>query len=69
MHAERSKQEAFSKSILILLPDDHLQLGIKKPKLNFRISKANKWTPGPWLVRFLRSGKNLHEPNPQHLSH
>ena len=24
-------------------------------------------TPGPWLVRFFfRSGKNLHEPNPQH---
>ena len=27
------------------------------------------YTPGPWLVRFFRSGKNPHEPNPQHLSH
>ena len=26
-------------------------------------------TPGPWLVRFFRSGKIPHEPNPQHLSH
>ena len=26
-------------------------------------------TPGPWLVRFFRSGKNPHEPNPHHLSH
>ena len=26
-------------------------------------------TPGPWLVRFLRSGKNPHEPNLHHLSH
>ena len=25
-------------------------------------------TPGPWLVDFFRSGKNLYEPNPQHLS-
>ena len=24
-------------------------------------------TPGPWIVRFFRSGKNPHEPNPQHL--
>ena len=23
-------------------------------------------TPGPWLLRFFRSDKNLHEPNPQH---
>ena len=26
-------------------------------------------TPGPWLVRFFRSGKNPHEPNPHHLCH
>ena len=25
-------------------------------------------TPGPWLVRFFRSGKNPHEPNPHHLT-
>ena len=26
-------------------------------------------TPGPWLVRFFKSGKNPHDPNPQPLSH
>ena len=30
---------------------------------------TNLCTPGPWLVRFFRSGKNPHEPNPQHLSY
>ena len=47
MQAERSKREAFSKGLFILLSDDHLQLGIKQPKLNFRISKANNlWCCG-----------------------
>ena len=27
------------------------------------------YTPGPWLVRFFRSVKNPHEPNPKYLSH
>ena len=26
-------------------------------------------TPSSWLVRFFRSSKNPHVPNPQHLSH
>ena len=33
MHAERSKREAFSKNILILLSDDHFQLGTKNLSL------------------------------------
>jgi hypothetical protein len=25
--------------------------------------------PGPWFMRFVRSGKNPQEPNPQHLGY
>ena len=38
-----------------------LQVSIR----NFGILITNLSTPGPWLLRFLRSGKNLNEPNPQ----
>ena len=34
-----------------------------------RLKNSEINTPGPWLVRFFRSGKNPHEPNPHHLSH
>ena len=32
--------------------------------LDFLLMKLIKSTPGPWLMRFFRSSKNLHEPNP-----
>ena len=36
---------------------------------NIQKESDKKDTPSPWLMRFFRSGKNPHEPNPQHLSH
>ena len=30
------------------------------------LTQGYKITPGPWLVRFLRSGENPQEPNLQH---
>ena len=45
-----------------------------EPKLNFQVPAEGLellHTFGPWLglVHIFRSGKNLHEPNPQHLGH
>ena len=57
----------------------------QKPKISFLITRldesmeynqfllentqGNNFTLHPCLVWFFRSGKNSHEPNPQHLSH
>ena len=35
---------------------------------HFSSLNPKTFTPGPWLMRFFRSGKNPHEPNPQHLN-